>query len=172
MNVETIIATSAVFISFLAITLAVWTAHSQRKHNRLSVRPVATLPVGDYEDTLSVWLENRGLGPMKVVKLVAKSTDGREASKIIELMPDLLHEQMWETFFGIIDGAVIRPGASEKLLGFLGDMHSAEFIENRDAIRQALSQLTITVEYEDLYDKPMPNFIKKLTWFGRNLADG
>ena len=117
---------------------------------------------------LTVTIENRGLGPMKVTKLIVKLTDGREEDSIIKLMPDLLHEQMWETFYDTIDGTVISQRTGEKLLSLTGDTDSENFIENRDTVRQALSQLTQTVEYEDLYGKTMPTLIKELTWFDRN----
>jgi hypothetical protein len=105
---------------------------------------------------------------MKVTKLIVKLTDGREEDSIIKLMPDLLHEQMWETFYDTIDGTVISQRTGEKLLSLTGDTDSENFIENRDTVRQALSQLTQTVEYEDLYGKTMPTLIKELTWFDRN----
>jgi len=55
-----------------------------------------------------------------------------------------------------------------QLSGDPEDMHFASF---RDEVRRVLSVLTVTVEYNDIYDRRMPTEQRSLMWFARNLSD-
>lgn len=57
-------AVSALFVSFISILLAVAALWMQRRHNYKSLTPIASLPIGDYENSLEVKLRNTGVGPL------------------------------------------------------------------------------------------------------------
>lgn len=63
----------AAFLSAVVAGFSLWVARStlkhQRKHNVMSLRPVAEVTVGDWEETLRVTLRNNGAGPLAVLGL-------------------------------------------------------------------------------------------------------
>lgn len=52
-----------------------------------------------------------------------------------------------------------------ELNGDEDDMTCAAF---RDQVRRAISALTITVEYKDIYGRSISNKVRDLKWFGRH----
>ena len=42
---------------------------------KLSVLPIAAIPVSDYEGRVAVYLANKGLGPMRVTRFIARNDD-------------------------------------------------------------------------------------------------
>jgi hypothetical protein len=85
----TVIAICALVVSVISTCLAAWTAFVQRNHMQLSVQPIATTPVADFEHRVGVFLQNKGLGPMRVVSL--RVVDGKGVAKddIVSHMPAL-----------------------------------------------------------------------------------
>src|SRR5437588_8055 len=76
----------ALLVSAISIGISVWAARSQRRHNELSVRPLAEVTVADYESSLRVKLRNNGTGPMIVTKI--EVSNGSSAKHcIVEWMP-------------------------------------------------------------------------------------
>src|SRR2546422_55178 len=69
MTNDTYIALGALVVSLVAVSVSVWSGLADRKHMKLSVRPVAAIPVADFENRLAVWVSNKGLGPMRIKKL-------------------------------------------------------------------------------------------------------
>jgi hypothetical protein len=59
-------AIAAVFLSLLSLAVSLYVSKHQRTHNQLTVRPLAYVMVGDYENQLFVKLRNNGTGPMIV----------------------------------------------------------------------------------------------------------
>jgi hypothetical protein len=51
----------------------------------------------------------------------------------------------------------------------VGDPDDYEFAAFRDDVRRALSKLTVSLVYEDIYDRKMPIKQRDLKWFARNL---
>ena len=163
-----LIALGALLVAFVSVLLSMWTAYLQRRHMRLSVRPVGVIPVADWENRVGVFLKNTGLGPMRIVSLQASDEHGNTSDKLLDLMPALEGETMWTTFHDTVDGATIEPGYEYRLLLLEGDLDDEDFISSRDRARDRLQYLTVTLEYEDLYGVRMEPCVKRLTWFGRH----
>ena len=168
MGADTITAICALVVSVCATILAVWSARTQRRHMRLSVQPIAAIPIADFEDKVRVSLANRGLGPMRVTRFTAHSKDGVSEVSLVKHMPQLEPGVSWRTFYGGINGYVIEARRSLELLVLEGDPENEPFRKSRDGVRKALSTLTVHVEYEDLYGNPMDPEEKRLSWFGRH----
>jgi hypothetical protein len=168
MKPELIIAGSALVVSVLSLGFTVWAQGAQRKHMRLLVRPVAAIPVADFENRVAVWLANKGLGPMRITALTVKDARGEVHSEILSHMPELPPGVYWTNFHGNVDGALLEAGKSLDLLILEGDAQSASFRTARDAVRRRLSELTVRVEYQDLYERKMLPEEKALSWFGRH----
>ena len=58
-----------------------------------------------------------------------------------------------------------------KLGGHLGETcHDYGQTRRRDKVRRSLSELTVSLKYKDIYDRRMPDAVRDLQWFKRNLA--
>lgn len=159
----------ALVVSGISVWISIWAAQSQRKHNELSVRPLAEVTVADYEDSLRVKLRNHGIGPMIVTAITV--SDGRDARPtLLEWMPDLPDSRPWSNFTDEVRDRTLAPG-SEMILLELTEYEGEEgFHECRDAVRAALAPLTVNVEYTNIYNTIMPPRRKSLSWFGRHYA--
>ena len=165
-----IAALSGVFVSLLSILLTFTALLIQRRHNYKSVTPIASLPIADYENRLAVKLRNNGVGPL-IVSRVIVSNGRRTEDDIISWMPQPPRGLFWTTFYDSLDGLALRPGSEAVIIELNGDRNNRTFAAFRDQVRSAISGLTITVEYEDIYGRSMATKVRDLKWFGRHFED-
>lgn len=158
----------ALIFSAISVWISVWSARTQRKHNQLSVRPLAEVTVADYENSLRVKLRNNGTGPMIIVAVTV--SDGSNAKEcLIDWMPDLPSDRPWNTFTHALRHRTLQAGAEIILLELTKHDGERNFSKCRNSIRRALAPLTVNVEYTDIYESVMRPCRKSLSWFGRNL---
>jgi hypothetical protein len=159
----------ALLVSGLSVWISIWTAQSQRKHNELSVRPLAEITVADFENSLRIKLWNHGIGPM-IVTAVSVS-DGKDAKPtLLAWMPDLPGDRLWTNFTDIVRDRTLAPGNELILLELTEHEGEVGFSDCRVPVRQALAPLTVNVEYTNIYNTVMPPRTKSLAWFGRHDA--
>lgn len=152
----------AVLISIISIIFTVIFSIQQIKHNKNSVKPISAIKLNDYEDKLSVKLGNVGTGPLTIKKLVFKNKS-HESSTLISMMPPI--NQSWTTFTESVDGWTIPVGGQ---LTFLELNPGNE--ETKLLIRKALSQITVTLEYVDIYNTKFHD-MRTLDFFGRHFDE-
>jgi hypothetical protein len=165
-------AIAALFVSFISIVIAVVNMGMQRAHNRKSVLPIANLSFGDYETAIFVRLQNVGVGPMIVESLVVAKRDKNDESTgkaIIDFMPELPSGHNWSHFVHDIDGRAISAKDHITLILLRGDPNDDVFVAIRRDVRRALSNLSVTVEYKNVYSERMPSASRHLGWFGRHV---
>jgi hypothetical protein len=160
----------ALVVSAISVGITIWAVKSQRLHNELSVRPLAEISVGDYEESLRVKLRNQGIGPM-IVKAVTVSDGANVKPSLVDWMPDLPNGRPWTDFTEEIRDRALAPGSEIVLLELTEEKEEAEFAACRDMVREALSRLTVNVEYTNVYNTVMPPRRRELSWFGRHLED-
>ena len=166
-QVSAAVALLALIVSFASIILTVVALYLQRQHNYKSVTPIASFPIADYENRITVKLKNTGIGPLLVETI--RVTDGKEERHdVISWMPDLPDGIHWATFYGKADGACIPPGSELVLLELSGNPDDPKFAEARTRCRQVLRRLTVSVVYRDIYRRSMPLGARNLSWFGRH----
>lgn len=158
----------ALFVSCVSVWISVSSARSQRRHNELSVRPLAEVTVADYEDSLRVKLRNNGSGPM-IVLAVTVSNGSSTHESLIDWMPALPKGRAWTTFTHALRNRTLQAGAEISLLELTEHDGEKNFSACRDTVRKALAPLTVNVEYTDIYETVMKPCRKPLSWFGRNL---
>lgn len=146
----------AVVIGIIALLFSAITLYIQRKHNKLSVKPIAIITVVDYEGIIGVYLENRGTGPLIIKKLLLTNEHGREESALIEFFGDEFKDIKWSTFTGTREGWAILPGKYERLIELKGDSTDKNFITTRDRVRGILAPVRVELHYQDIYEKDMP----------------
>ena len=71
-------------IGVIALIFTAVSLQIQRKHYRLSVRPIALIAVADYENEVTVYLQNKGTGPLIVKKLSFTNQYGKTETAIID----------------------------------------------------------------------------------------
>lgn len=149
----------AVVISTVSMVFTVIFSVLQIKHNKNSVRPISAIKVSDYENKISVRIENVGTGPLLIKKMIA-TNDKRVSSTLISMMPKI--NQPWFTFTESIDGWTIPVGGQIILL----ELHPKS--ENvKKLVRKELSKITISLDYLDIFDTQFYDSMA-LTFFGRH----
>lgn len=158
----------ALFVSIVSLCIAGWAAHLQRRHNKLSVRPLPEFTVADFEDLLRVKLRNHGSGPLLIKSFSVEGYDGKHPA-LVDAVPSL-PGRPWTNFSGKIDGRSLLPGSEIVLLELVEDKGELGFGSSRDLARKALALATVSLHYSDIYETRFKPYRKALDWFGRHWA--
>ncbi len=164
-NFQLVTAFSAVFISLVSLMVAVLTLRAQKKHNKLSVKPVAHISKGDYEDKIFVRLKNYGNGPMFIDSFIVQNERG-EFKKLIESFGDVATEIMWDTFSDTLDGRVLAPDKEFTLIECSFDDEATDDVKAE--IRSYLASTTLVLDYKCTYGVKQAKLLEKLDWFSRH----
>ena len=132
------------------------------KHNKNSVRPVSSIRLDDYENELAVKIKNAGTGPLIIKKLIFKNKDCTSNS-LISLIP--LIEQNWDTFIEETENWTISVNEELVLIRLYPENN-----EILTQIRISLSQITVYLEYTDIYNTKFTDE-RSLHYFGRHFPD-
>ena len=149
----------AVIVSIISIIFTVYYSKKQNEHNRNSVRPISAIKVKDYEDLISVSIDNVGTGPLLVTSLRVQKAQfvGKD---LISLMPSI--NQSWTTFSASIDNWTIPVGGTVTLLELQPENESVKM-----QIRKELSICTVYLDYTDIYSTKFQDK-RALDFFGRH----
>lgn len=164
-----VLAAVACLISFVSLYVSYRTAKHQETHDRMSVRPLVYIGVGDYENRIYVKIQNNGVGPL-ILKRITIDGALEPDKPLIHAMPELPPKAAWTNFVEDISTRSIPPGG-EVFLVDLEESSSASrayFALARDKVRSTLGTLTVKVEYTDIYDQHLPVAVRKLNWFLRH----
>lgn len=151
----------AVIVSIISVIFTVIFSLLQIKHNKNSVRPISSIQLCDYEDLLSVEIENAGTGPL-IIKTLKVKDDQREAKELISLMPHI--NQHWTTFTEEVDGWTLPVGGSITLV----ELHPDDDIV-KQLVRKKLSKITVYLDYTDIFATKFHDE-RALTFFGRHFG--
>jgi hypothetical protein len=161
-----IIAFIALILSFCSTILALWSVWLQRKHNHVSVRPIAASILANYIDNLAVKIKNNGLGPLIIKKFFVQKGNNILGDNLIDLMPQNPENVPWRDFAKGINSHILSPGEELCILELKTEEISEEFIEFRNEVRMTLAPLSIKIEYENIYEERQPEYKENLYWFG------
>jgi hypothetical protein len=166
-----VLAGAAVVLSLVSLYVSHAALKHQREHNRLSVRPLAYVMFGDYENHLFVKLRNHGTGPM-IVKSIRIVGAEEPLQPLVNAMPDLPSKVSWTNFVEECDGRSIPVGGELALLDLSSESSSSQpqFIAFRDKVRLALGRLAVHAEYTDIYGTNLPVSSRELKFFHRMLG--
>lgn len=151
----------AVLVSIVSIVFTVYYSKKQNEHNRNSVRPISAIMVKDYENLISVSIENVGTGPLLITNLRIQKAHLTEKD-LISLMPNI--DQNWRTFSSSIDGWTIPVGGKVTLLELQPQNDSV-----KAQIRKELSNCTVYLDYTDIYSTKFHDK-RDLDFFGRHFT--
>jgi hypothetical protein len=161
-------ASMAFILSLISLCISLAALRHQRKHNQLSVRPLAYIMVGDYEDRVFVKLTNNGTGPM-IIKSIRVINAPNPSEPLISAMPRLQPNVYWTNFVEDFASRSVRPGGEIVLVDLSSESSESEdqFALSRDQVREALGELEVHVEYTDIYGSPLPIATRRLEFFRR-----
>jgi hypothetical protein len=164
-----ILAAVACLISFVSLYVSHKNAKHQETHDRMSVRPLVYIAVGDYENRVYVKIQNNGVGPL-ILKRITVEGAAEPNKPLIEAMPQLPPKAVWTSFVEDISGRSVLPGGEIFLIDLEegSSASRATFTRARNKVRVALGTLAVKVEYTDVYDHYLPAAFRKLNWFHRH----
>ena len=151
-----------------AIGISVYSLHTQRKHNKLTFRPIPVIVTYNYISVIRVMLWNKGNGPLLIKSL--KATKGIEEKKnLIGLMPKIQSGLRYVDFIRDFKDRALSPNDSLNLLEFKircdneNGKSMAEYEIALKTIKDKLNQTIIEIEYTDIYNEVInQKYIKKL----------
>lgn len=166
-----VLAAIAIVLSFVSLYVAYAALKHQREHNRLSVRPLAYVTLGDYQNQLFVKLRNNGTGPLVIKNITVVGADD-PTQPLIAAMPALLPKVSWTNFVEDCSGRSVPAGGELVLLDLSADSSasSGQFELSRDRVRLALGKLEVRAEYTDIYGSTLPVAKRSLKFFHRLLS--
>lgn len=164
-----IVAFSAIIISIAAILLTAMTLKMQREHNFSSTRPICFVDVFDYSNHTAVELYNGGIGPM-IINDIKVSMGVEYKRNIIEWLPQIDEGLRWKNFNTDMNLTVVPAGTSLTMIAFAADEENNTAVNFRNQIRKKMSALTVEVTYSNIYDKQLPVVTRSLDIFGRRTS--
>ena len=132
----------AVFLAIFAVVISIWQGYEQRRHNRLSVKPILTFDGITSNNRRMIRLSNDGLGPAIIKRFriiedgkIYDAADGNPWNKL-SFFSSLNYSEMY--YFD--DGATIKPEDTYHLLSWEIDTTHLLGIE-------------LWIEYESIYEE-------------------
>ena len=162
-----IVAICALFVSVLSLGTSLYFSWAARDHNRRSVKPLPYIQQPDYENRLAVIAQNHGTGPLILRRAEATSPDGTRGH-LIDLIPKPPSGKYFTTYTKVEQVRAIRPGDEVVLMEIGIDSRNKAEITYRDELRRALGQMTLTLEYTDMYGTRFETYSRTMSWFLRH----
>jgi hypothetical protein len=150
-------------LSILALLATFYQLYLQRIHNEKSVKPLLQIDLWDRKTKLSVRVQNNGLGPLIVDRLVF-TKDGRKYFSLEDCL-NLDPKSYMRALISEATPKVILPNSY--LTIFEKNINNCANGEI-DHIRNLLSEITLTVSGKDIYDN-RTIIDRNLYWFSRDI---
>ncbi len=166
---EIIVAACALLVSVISIIIGALALRNQRVHNEKSVRPICSITYRNYISEIVITICNDGVGPMLIDALELLKND-----KVYRKVKDLVgptfpgggeYTYKWVDFK---QQRTIPIGGSIEIFRFQKKEGQTDFQSVRDLVREALTEVTVSVKYTDIYSNGFPraertlhNFTKK-----------
>ena len=134
----------AIFIATIALMISVWQDCEQRKHNRLSVRPLLSFETISYNNSQSIKLSNNGLGPALIqsfqIELDGKNYDAEAGNPWRPVVEARSLQGKYSSMYYFANASIIKPEEVYSLLTWTpGDTVQLD--------------ITIRVTYQSLYEE-------------------
>lgn len=163
-----LIAFLALLTSLVSSIISFFTYKLQRTHNIKSVKPIIQVGQWDFENVLFVDLKNAGSGIAMVKRIIVMNDRDEHKSCLYEWLPKKLPGGMnYKAYWTGYKDFAVQPGQIIKLVELPIDTSIPDEKIVREQIRAILRQLTVRVEYKDIYDNEMPTHTLRLHHFAR-----
>lgn len=131
-------------------------------------RPLLHVGFFDSELQVRIFMVNKGNGPLIITNYRLINLEGEiEFLSIYELLPEI--EGIYSNYSGNLNNIVLSPSEEFELLNYETPYtEGLGYPENdRDIIRETLSNYKIVIDFCDVYNNKMPQYQRSLSWFGR-----
>lgn len=157
-------------LSVAALLVAIFALWTQRRHDRISLKPLASIVLQDFDDNIRVKVSNAGVGPMIITQVITEDKDSlMRKGYPIEWFEE--KHYFWDNFNKPADGKILAVGDELVLLHYSTDELDGQGKRQREKdikeIRFRLKDLRIIVHYKDIYNVAQPIACRDLAWFGR-----
>ena len=151
-NSDTIIALCALLVSIASILIGYFSLKTQQKHNRLSVKPIGKISFVTDDDNIEITIRNDGIGPMLVSNIKVYEDEAEIKNNLRDALPILQMKNSWTV---VNMGRQFTVGADEQktLLKISTDRKTREFRDYLNQVLAALKNITLELEYRDIYDQ-------------------
>ncbi|GGH07691.1 hypothetical protein [Mucilaginibacter phyllosphaerae] len=151
-------------MSFFALLATFYQAHLQRVHNQKSVKPLPQIDLMDRDGVLFVHVQNNGVGPMIVDRLVF-TRGGKHYYRIQDCL-DIDPKSYYHVEVTDTNKKVLIPGG---FLQVFSEPLDPQGNQGTIALFQKqLAALHLKVEGHDIYNNRI-SVEKSLSWFARHL---
>lgn len=141
---EKIQSSLAIFIAMTALMISVWQGCEQRRHNRLSVRPLLDFQTVGHNNTQSIQLANNGLGPAIVqgfyIDVDGQRLDGNQVNPWKQVIANRFLQGKYSEMYYFSSSSIIKPEQTYHLFTWMPG----------DTIQLGI---TVTIEYTSIYNE-------------------
>ncbi len=149
----------------MALLVTIYELHLQRRHNEKSLQPIAQIAITDRGKLLSIHIENNGVGPLIVEKLIF-TKDGKHYTNIEDCL-DLNPRSYQHISVSDSSKKVILPGSYEEV--FSMKFEEGNIDKEMDNVRELLAALNLKIDGRDIYNNKV-TVDRDLRWFIRHHA--
>lgn len=158
MKTDRRIAFWAMVASVAAVFVSVSSDYTQRKHMKLSVKPIPAVLFTQTTDDLFVELQNVGTGPMILVSVSYTYKDSTVAQTIIDPNSFSKGTAGEIVLFELDAESAVAAGRSRRLLNYDPDPEILATQIRAQALRTVLDETVVQVTYTDVYGTTFPQF--------------
>jgi len=148
-----IVAVVALFISIGSLIITVFSIKQQKEHNKNTLRPICSIYHTNYENFISVRLENDGTGPLKIKEIKFLYDNVHIYQSLFDLFKikniDIKQMDVHRIFPGMDTYKYALP--PNKKMYLLSVSPESEDITEK--LRGLLKKITVQVKFSDIYEK-------------------
>jgi len=170
-NADTIIALCALLVSVVSILVGYFSLKSQQKHNRLSVKPIGKISFVTLENSIEIIIRNDGTGPMLCSNIKVYENESDIKDNLRDAIPVLDEKNKW-TDLSMGTKFAIGAGEQKTLLKISTERVTREFRSYFNQMLAALKNITLELEYRDIYDQHIGTLRRKAFQGPWTRADG
>lgn len=165
---EAIVSVSALVVASLSSFVSFLTFKQQRTHDMKSVVPIIQVGQWDYENMIQVDMRNSGLGPALIKNIAVVDNSGECRASLFAWLPKNLPSEMnYAEYWTAYQNFVVQPSQIIYLIKIPVDTELPRQVDERERLRAILRQLTVRIEYEDLYHNRISPKVMQLYHFAR-----
>ncbi len=171
MNISDKLAIFSLIIAILSTIITIVTIIQTRIHNRKSLKPIISVITYDYINCLKIELVNEGVGPAIIKKIVVEKNEHEKKDNLYSWMPKLPYGIHYKNYLTRESDLAMLSGKNIEMLFIQLDPEIEIQRNYREKMRGTLRQLTIKIEYTDVYNSDFPTYSKKLDLYARTDND-
>jgi hypothetical protein len=146
----------SLLVGFISIILTVVTLMWQRKHDRLSVRPIPVISINNLGSEINIPLENCGVGPLIIRQILIGRYDEQNQVKFDEWVPEEFPKRqphVVTVLHTLPFNSALSQGCKQNLLYCKINPSSQEQRIELNSIREELRKIiAFRVIYTDIYE--------------------